>query len=264
MTYQNHIRETIESGGAVFGVGATTLSPLMVEVYADLGYDYVWLDFEHIGPSAYDSGVFEGLVRTADAAGIDLLCRIPSGEPDLVRKVLDAGVRTILVPRLETAEQVREAVAASRFAYDGGPGERGVAKAQSSGWGARPTDYADREDGTVLCGIMLENQSMLDGIDEVLAVPDLGFCFIGPMDLSVSLGHPLDPSHPEVQEAQEQFRAACVDAGVPVGCIRNDPAAAAEAVEDGFQILRVGDEVGAARSVLGQRLNGIHERVESA
>lgn len=261
MTYPNHIRETIESGGAVLGAGATTLSPVLVEVYADLGYDFVWLDFEHIGPSAYDSGVFEGLVRTADAAGIDLLCRIPSGDPVLVRKVLDAGVRTILVPRLETVEEVRKAVAATRFDHDGGPGQRGVAKAQASHWGARPEDYADREDETVLCGIMLENRSMLESIDEVLAVPDLGFCFIGPMDLSVSLGHPLDPDHPEVEDAREQFRAACVDADVPVGCIRNDSTEAAAAVDDGFQIVRIGDEVGAVRSVLGDRVEATHDRL---
>ena len=261
MTYPNHIRETIESDEAVLGAGSTTLSPVMVEVYADLGYDFVWLDFEHIGPSAYDSGVFEGLVRTADAAGIELLCRIPSGDPVLVRKVLDAGVRTILVPRLETVDAVREAVAATRFAYDGGPGERGVAKAQASHWGGRSADYADREDETVLCGIMLENRSMLESIDEVLAVPDLGFCFIGPMDLSVSLGHPLEPDHPEVIDARDRFRDACLEAGVPVGCIRNDPADAATAVNDGFQIVRIGDDVGAARTVLGDRLAATRDRL---
>jgi 2-dehydro-3-deoxyglucarate aldolase len=83
---------------------------LLVEVFGDLGLDFVWLDFEHTGPSAYDSKVFENLTRAAEGAGTELLVRTPSGDPEIIRKILDTGVRNLLIPRIETAEEVKRAV----------------------------------------------------------------------------------------------------------------------------------------------------------
>ena len=94
----NSFRETIEDGGVVFGARVSTFSPTVIEIYGELGIDFVWLDFEHMGPSPYDSTVFEDLTRAADVGGTELFVRLPSGDPALIRKTLDAGVRNLFIP----------------------------------------------------------------------------------------------------------------------------------------------------------------------
>jgi 2-dehydro-3-deoxyglucarate aldolase len=257
VTIENDFRRTIERGDAVFGVSVGTFSPTVIEILGEIGLDYAWLDFEHGGPSPYDSTVFEDLTRAADAADIELLVRIPSADPELVRKLLDAGVRNLLVPRVETAAEVRRAVEAAHFAYDGGTGERGIGIGRTSRWGGDFERYVEREDEEVLVGVMIENERAVDNIDDILSVPELGFAFVGPADLSVSLGHPMEKDHPDVCAAIERIREACLDAGVPIGCIRNDPETARDAVDDGYQVLRVGSDIGAVRDTLGSRLDEI-------
>ncbi|QLG61145.1 HpcH/HpaI aldolase family protein [Halorarum salinum] len=258
MNATNRLRRALERGDPVFGAGVATFSPTVIETFGDVGLDYAWLDLEHGGPSPYDSTAFEDLTRAADAAGIELLVRIPTPDPALVRKVLDAGVRTILVPRVETAEEVRRAVRASRFSYDGGVGDRGVGGAsRTSRWGGEIDDHVEREDGEALVGVMIENERAVGNLESILSVPDLGFAFVGPADLSVSLGRPMEKGHPDVRDAAERTSEACLDAGVPVGCIRNDPAEARAAVEDGYRVLRVGGDLGPMRAELSRRLDGI-------
>lgn len=257
MEPKNRIRNGLSADELTLGARATDPSPLLIEVYADLGFDFVWIDLEHTGPSAADAPAVERLTRAADAAGIDLLVRVAGRDPDVIRKALDAGVRTLLVPRIETAAEVREAVRAGRFTHDGEPGDRGAATGRASTWGNAPDDYAAREDASVCIGVMIENERAVSNLDDILAVPDLGFVFVGPGDLSVSLGRPFETDHPDVREAVAEIEAKAVSAGVPLGAIRNDAGEAREAAEAGYRLLRIGDEVSATRAVLGPRLDEV-------
>lgn len=254
MTYDNYIADDLAAGGIVFGGKATTMSPAMIEVFADAGLDYVWLDHEHIGASASDSTALERVRRTTAAAGIEPVVRIESGHDHEIRKVLDTGIRTFVVPRIETARDVRKAVEAARFEYDGGPGDRGVATSLANTWGNRPDDYIEHEDEHVLPGVMLENQAALENIDEILSVSGLGFCQIGPSDLSVSLGHPLEQDHPAVRDAMETFFAAGEDHGVPIGVSRGYVGSVDAALDMGASLVNVASDVGAAREAVSSRL----------
>jgi 2-dehydro-3-deoxyglucarate aldolase len=248
------LRESLESGDTVFGAAAATRSPAMIDVYGAMGFDYIWLDHEHIGPASSDGPNFESIARAAAAAGIEPLCRIESGRGDVVRKVLDAGVRSLVVPRVETAEDVRRAVEASRFSYGGGAGDRGVGTSLASDWGDRSGDYTTREDANVLVGVMLENAAALDNVHDILRVVGVGFGWIGPADLSVSLGHPLEYDHPEIEEAIETFRDAGADHGVPIGIDAGYAGGVEAAVDSGYRMVTVGSEISAARRVLGEAL----------
>lgn len=249
----NNIRGRFERSEAVLGVRAETFSPVLVEVYGRLGFDFVWLDFEHGGPSLYDSTALGSLVDAAERAAIELLVRPPSGDPPLIHKVLDAGIRTLLIPRIETAEEVRRAIRATQFVYDDGPGDRGWGF--GAGHPADADEFAEHADESVLVGTMIEHRRAVENIEDILAVPNLGFAFIGANDLSISLGYPRETDHPEVREAIERVENACLDAGVPFGAPRHDTETAATALETGYRILRIGDEVGAVREILGRRLD---------
>lgn len=257
MDHTNGIREALNADETILGARTTTYSPVLIEVYADIDLDFVWIDLEHGGPSPYDSGQLSQFVRTADAAGIELLVRIPSGRPSLVRKVLDAGVRTLLVPRVETAKEVRCAVKAARFGYDGSAGNRGAAAGRPNAWGRLDDTYPSREDDQTLIGVMIENRTAIKNLDDILTVPELGFVFIGPADLSISFREPFRLDHPNVADAVEAVRYAAQDADVPIGCIANDIPDAERALERGYSLLRIGGEVAAARQVLSERLRAL-------
>lgn len=260
MDRTNVLRATLESDRLALGAKVTTYSPAVIEVYGGVGLDYAWLDLEHAGPSPYDSEMMAQFSRVGKGAGVEPLVRVPSEDPHLVRKVLDAGIHSLLVPRIETADEVRTAVRAARFVYEGGPGDRGVGIGRSSRFGQDFDDHVACEDSEVLVGVMIENETAVDNLEDILAVPGLGFVFVGPADLSVSMNQPLEKEHAAVQESIETIRNAAVDANVPVGCIADSSDRATQAGTEGYSMLRIGGDVDAAATVLEDRASTIRDQ----
>ena len=256
MRSENGLRRALERGETVLGASSATFSPTVIEAFGHVGLEYVWLDFEHAGPSPYDSTAFEELSRAAEAADIELLVRLPAPEPPLVRKVLDAGVRTILLPRIETASELRPAVEAAYFSYDGDVGDRGVGIGRSGEWAGYVDSYVATEDDEVLVGTMIENERAVENIEEILSVPQLGFAFVGPADLAMSMsgGDPTAKNPEAVATAIDRALEACLAADVPAGRIRNDPAEAQAAIDAGYRIVRIGGDVSSIHETLGARL----------
>jgi 2-dehydro-3-deoxyglucarate aldolase len=250
----NDLAATIEAGDVALGVLDNTYSPTVMELCGELGLDFVWLDLEHGGPDPWDAGTIEDLLRAAERTGIEPLVRLPDTDPTLVRKALDLGVRNVFLPRVETAEEVRAAVRSSRFHYDGEPGDRGLAAPRARRWGMAE-DYVATEDAETLVGTTVETAAAVENLDEILSVPELGFVFVGPLDLSVSLGHPGELDHPEVQEAVETIRSSAVEADVPVGGLGFGMEDVNEKAADGYQILHLGSTTGALQTVVGEWLD---------
>lgn len=248
---ENGLKRILDDGEPAFGVLDGLYSPSLVELYGEFGFDFVWLDLEHAGPSVYDSPTLENLLRAADASDTELLVRLPSSDPGMVRKALDAGVRTAFVSRVETARETRRVVEAARFTYDGSPGQRGLAAPRASRWG-RVEDYPAVEDRETLLGVTVESLRAVENIDDILAVPDLGFVFVGPLDLSVSTGHPGEIDHPDVQEAVETVRDRCLDRDVPVGNLTFGMDDVRRKVDEGYRILNVGSTTAALTETLGE------------
>lgn len=253
MARQNAVREVITDDGVVLGARASSFSPALVEIYGDIGLDFVWLDFEHSGFSPWDADEITHLQRAAELGGIQLLVRLPDGDPALIRKVLDTGVRNLLIPRVETAAEVRRAVETTQFVYEGHPGDRGMAGQRASGYGTADK-YAQREDATVNLGVMVETEEAVDNISKILEVPQLGFIFIGANDLATQLGHPSKSDHPDVTTAIETVESASRQMGIPLGAVSQAVNDANRKLEDGYQILRIGGEFESARKILTDRM----------
>lgn len=247
-TQHNSLRAVVEDGGVGLGVLDDLYSPEMVEIYSDLGFDFVWHDLEHGGPSPRDADAIGNLLRAA-AGETELLIRIPTPDPATVRKTLDTGVRNLFVSHIETPEQVRQVVEAARFNYDGEPGKRGLANPRASRWG-RADDYIATEDREIFIGITIEEPQTVDQIDEILRVPELGFVFLGPLDLSVAMGHPGEFNHPDVQEAVETVVSAARESDVVIGGLGFGEDDVAEKIDTGYQILHVGSTTGAVAQTL--------------
>ncbi|MDZ5810631.1 aldolase/citrate lyase family protein [Halorubrum sp. AD140] len=240
----NDLVATLDDGDVALGVLDNAYSPTLVELYGELGVDFVWLDLEHGGPDPWDAPQVEDLLRAAERTDVELLVRVPDTDPTLVRKALDLGVRNVFLPRVKTADEVRDAVRSARFRYDGGPGDRGLASPRASRWGL-DDEYVATEDGETLVGVTIETEACIENLDDVLAVPELGFVFIGPFDLSVSLGHPGEVEHPAVQEAVETVRSKALDAGVPVAGLGFGMDDVTEKAANGYQMLNLGSTTGA-------------------
>ena len=252
MTRTNHLHTALHEGTVAVGASCGLYSPTAIEVLGERDLDFLFVDFEHNGPSIWDTLTIEEYVRAADHAGVELVARLPSSiegnHAPMIRKVLDAGVNNVVLPRVETASEVRAAVEATRFRYDGAPGERGVGAARGSQWGYEiGPNWIDEEDSTVACGIMIETKSAVENIEEIVSIPELGFVFIGSMDLSVALGVPTETEHPRFVEATESIRAACRNAGIPCGQLGAPTTNPVDLVEKGDLLVRVGSDVGAIR-----------------
>jgi len=242
-----------ESDGPAIGAVAKAPSPALIEVYGDVGLDFVFLDYEHAGaPSPTDTARMEEFARAAELAGTELLVRIPTGEPSLVREVLETGVRNVLIPRVETAAETRRAVAAARFEYGGTPGDRGIGGTRANRWGAEIDGYLDREDAATSVGVMLETREAVENAGEILSTPELGFAFVGHRDLTHSLGHGEAIDHPAVAEATATLRETCAVHDVPVGRVASDVADARAGAEAGFSFFLAGYEFDAVRTVFGE------------
>ncbi len=248
---ENSFRDGLYADEPQIGAGALTCSPMVVETYGRIGLDFVWLDLEHSGIAPTDSASMEELARAAEAGGTELIVRSTSGEPSVIRKLLDAGVRNVVIPRIETAAEVETAVEAGRFVYDGEPGERGVGVGRANYWGEDiSAEYRRREDESILIGVNIENRTAIENLEEILSVPQLGFVLLGHQDLSVSMGSM--PDDERVQDAIETYRETAEAADVPYGrAMGIDSDSVEAAIDDGYRMLLVGNELAAARNTFG-------------
>ncbi|SFL49119.1 2-dehydro-3-deoxyglucarate aldolase [Halogranum rubrum] len=250
------MRTRLADGEVLLGVLDNVYDPSLVEFYGELGVDFVWLDLEHAGPSPWDAPALEALLRAAERTGIEPLVRLPTLDPSVVRKVRDAGVRSLFLPRVESVEEVEHAIRAAYFEYDGEPGDRGLASPRARRWGLAD-DYVRTQDESALVGVTIETKEAVENLDAILHVPHLGFVFIGPLDLSVSLGHPNELDHPDVVDAVETIRQKATDAGIPVGGLGFGTDDVNEKIEQGYQLLNLGSTTGALQGVVSGWLDDV-------
>lgn len=248
----NQLLPALDGDEPAVGALAWLDPPTVIELCGSVNLDFVWIDLEHGGPAPTDARFLETCTRAADAAGVELVVRLPGPDPPTVRKVLDTGIRNVFVPRIESAAEARRAVAASRFQLDGEPGDRGLATVRANAWGARMDDYLETEDANVRLGVMIETQGALDELDEILSIPHLGFVFVGPWDLSHALGHPLETDHPDVVEAIRDVEARCREAGVPLMGFAPDPGSIEALVDRGHRLLVIGSDAEAITGRFGE------------
>ncbi|ELK52174.1 HpcH/HpaI aldolase family protein [Haloferax sp. BAB-2207] len=245
----NALRARIEAGGVALGVLDNAYCPTLVEFYGELGLDFVWLDLEHGGPARSTRARWKtsSARRNEPASSRWFGSRRPtpssSGRPSTSASGTSSS-RALSRPR-----RCGKAVRSARFTYGDGPGDRGLASPRARRWGLAD-DYVAGEDRETLVGVTIETAESLADLDAILDVPELGFVFIGPFDLSVALGHPGEIDHPDVQEAVERIRSAAVDAGVPVGGLGFGMDDVNQKAEDGYQLINLGSTTGALKGVV--------------
>ena len=183
----NAFKQAIKEGKPQYGLWMASASPTIAEISADAGYDWMLIDGEH-GP--YDLNTILDVLRAVAPYDTTPIVRPAAADPVLIKQVLDLGAQTLLLPMVNTKEEAELMVKAVNYAPEG---IRGVGSpiARSGRWGRIPNYMRDAKNEICLL-VQVESQEALDNIDDIASVDGIDGIFIGPADLSASLGHPDD------------------------------------------------------------------------
>lgn len=232
-------KDMLNQDRPLLGLWQALAAPYTADICARAGYDWLLFDGEHAPNTAQ---TLLGQLQAVEAFPVAAIARVPLGEPVAIKQYLDIGFATLLVPMVDTAEQARAVIAASRFPP---LGNRGVASSTSraSGFGA-DKDYLQCAHERTTIIVQIESRAALDNIAAIAAVDGVDALFIGPGDLAASLGHLGNPGHGEVQQAIAGAKAAIDDAGKPAGIFALSPDDARRRIEEGYRFISVGTDIG--------------------
>lgn len=234
----NAFKQALRDKRPQIGLWMGLVSTTTTEICALAGFDWLVIDGEH-APNDLQS-IQAQLQVLAGYPGRHGVTRLPVGDTALIKQYLDLGAQTLLVPMVDTAEQAAQLVQACRYPQaDGRGGVRGMAGARASRWG-HYSDYAKVANEQVCLLVQVESRQALANLDAIVATPGVDGVFIGPADLSASMGHIGNAGHPEVQAAIEDAIARILKAGKAPGILTPERALAAHYLSLGAVFVAVG------------------------
>jgi 4-hydroxy-2-oxoheptanedioate aldolase len=234
----NRFKAALRHGQRQIGLWSALCSNIASEVIAGAGFDWILLDTEH-APNEIP-GLLSQLQAMSHGTA-EPVVRCAWNDAVLVKRILDVGARSLLVPFVQNAEEARRAVAATRYPPRG---IRGVAVAPRANLYGRVADYHRTAHESTCVLVQVETRAALGEIEAIASVEGVDGIFIGPSDLAADMGHLANPRHPEVQAAIAEGCARIRAAGTAAGILTADPDEAVRYFESGFTFVAVGSDVG--------------------
>jgi 4-hydroxy-2-oxoheptanedioate aldolase len=210
----NRMKAKLKAHEPALGCSVMFPSPQIVEMLGHAGFDWVLLDCEHGSLALAD---VEIMAMAAEAAGVTAIARPRTNAAADIQAVMDRGVMGVQVPHVNTAADARRAVSAVKFGPGAGRGLAAGTRPDNWGLGAKMTDFTVAANEQSLVCVQLEHSEAIRNVDDILAVEGVDVFFIGPSDLSQSMGHPGNPAAPDVAAAIKQTLARIVAAGKTPG-----------------------------------------------
>ena len=205
MFHKSNLRQKLSDGAVVTGMIGFLGTPMAIEIMARAGIDFVMIDMEHC---PMDMGQLAHLVRAADASGIAPLVRVPDVEPGLIKRVLNLGVAGIVIPHANH-ERCAALVQAVRYAPEGQRGSCPIVRATEY-WPDDWNAYAARANREIIILPLLEDREAIEDFPALATMPGIDGFFIGPYDLSVSVGVPnASFEHPKMSAALDKVSELC-------------------------------------------------------
>lgn len=237
-------RNQLLQGQTLIGGWVTLGSPMVAEAVASCGFDWVAIDMEH-GSSSVGDALLSFVA--CERHGALPFVRLPSADPYLARRVLDAGARGLLVPVVESATDFADF--ANHLHYSPS-GRRGIALSRANGWGDDFDSYTSTFRPVTVA--MIETRAGVEQAEAIARLDSVDAIFIGPYDLSADLGDPGNFTSTRFQEHLDQIKIAAQKASKPVGYhqVPTDPTALAEKIAEGYSFMAYGLDVTAMRDNL--------------
>lgn len=247
---KNHFKAALKEGRRQIGLWISIPDSGVVEMLAGCGYDWLLLDTEH---SAMGPVETLPLMQAAAAYDVSTIVRPGWNNPVEIKKLLDCGAQSLLIPYVQNADEARDAVAAVRYPPAGIRGVAGMTRA--SGYGA-VKDYAKHAHEEICLLVQVETMEALSNIEAIAAIDGVDGIFIGPADLAASMGYAGEPSHPEVKAAVIDAVQRIGKAGLPAGILSLDQSFLRDVADAGTVFIAVDTDASVLR-------RGALERSES-
>jgi 4-hydroxy-2-oxoheptanedioate aldolase len=234
LNFDNPVKVKLARGEAVWGASAMVADPFACQLTIDTGIDWLWIDTEHAPISPDGVGLAPVLARQR---GCSPLIRVAGLDPSLIKKSLDAGASTIMVPQVNNAAEARAVVSYCKYAPEG---TRGV----SPGWtfyaGVNWSDYLPQANRETCVVVQIESVEGMNNVEEIAAVPGVDVVFAGPMDLSAAMGVIGQPQHEKVQTFLADFPKRVTTQGKYAGVTTGGGADAQERFRQGYRFMSMG------------------------
>jgi 4-hydroxy-2-oxoheptanedioate aldolase len=234
----NNFKRGLKAGTPQVGLWLSMTSPVATEVVAGAGFDWVLIDMEH---SANDLADVVHHMRACVGGTAEPVVRVPWNDPVLVKRLLDAGARSLLFPFVQSADEAKRAVEATRYPPKGIRGVAGTTRANRYG---RVQNYHQRAEEEICILVQTETRKSLAAIEDIAKIDGIDGIFIGPADLSADFGHLGNLQHPEVHKAILDAGARIKKAGKAAGYLSARDDEIRMTLDAGFGFVAVGSDVG--------------------
>lgn len=235
----NPFRHLLKAAGAHPPVGTwiTSASPVVAEAVGHAGFDWGVLDMEH---APADMMEVIHMLQAVSSTKMVPVVRVPWNDTVTIKRVLDAGATTLLIPLVQSADEARQAVAATRYPPQGVRGVAGMTRAARYGVVNNYLQHANDGMGVI---VQLETPQALQQIDAIAAVEGVNALFIGPADLSAAMGYLGQLTHPAVLEQMSRAVKRAKEAGKPIGTIGGTPEVVAQYRAIGFDFVAISSDL---------------------
>ena len=238
------LKQKLKDGRPVVGCWLSMSSAPVAEIIAHAGFDFVIIDHEHAPGTLTDAG---DELRAMSATDVSAIIRVPWNDPVYIKRALDTGAHGVMVPMVETADDARRAVAACRYPPDG---IRGAAYTQirASRYGLLADDYLRTVNDNLVIICQVESARTVDNIAEIAAVDGIDVLFVGPSDLSGSVGKLGQFDDPEVRDLFARTEAALRTSGITMGTVPRTDADWRALVDAGYTMMASASDVALLRT----------------
>ena len=235
---RNDFKRRLAAGEVLNGFWLSLASPVASEALSLAGFDWLLFDGEH---SPVDVAGVQPLLQAAATGTASAVVRPAWNDKVLIKRLLDIGAQTLLVPFVQSAEEAAAAVLASRYPPHGVRGVAGATRASRYG---QTEDYFAVANQEICVLVQVETGEALGRLEEIAAVEGVDGVFIGPSDLAASMGHLGRPGHPEVQAALKDAAARIAATGKAPGILATSAADARRYVDWGYRFVAAGVDIG--------------------
>jgi 2-keto-3-deoxy-L-rhamnonate aldolase RhmA len=232
----NKLRKALLVNELSLGAWVQIGNPSIGEIFAKAGFDWVCVDLEHGG---IDLETMTNIFRAIDKYDCVPVARLPCNDPIWIHRVLDAGAGGLIIPMVNNAEEAKRGVSEAKYPP---LGTRGFGYSRANSHGVDFDEYITGANEDIAVIAQIEHKDAIENIDAILAVDGVDGVFIGPYDLSGSMGIPGEFDTPEMMAAMEKYLAACASAGKCAGThiVRPNEKDIAEVVADGYKLIALG------------------------
>ena len=246
--YPNPLKQRLRDGDIILGSALPAPSPHAAGTVLDTNPDFLWADTEHM---PYGTEVLDSILVLSRMRGVAPMVRVAWNDPALIKKAYDAGAVAVMVPQVDTAEAAALAVEHARYAPQG---KRGITPMWTKIAGADWNEVIKTANEETVLVLQLESQEAYHNLDEIKKVPGIDVIFVGPLDLSATVGTITDTGSKQVQEIMQDVPRRLEGSGIVTGTTLVDVAEMQEKIRWGYRYINVGNALGYGAQALAGNL----------